>query len=127
MIAWISGGGFFMWLVLGSGAVSLGLAVSVAWRLRSHGGQASGRRIDAVLFWGVLAAMLGVLGTVGGVAQMARVMAEAGGQASASLVWGGLGLTLRPTAAGLVLLGLSLVAWFSLRVFGEPAPTSEPG
>jgi hypothetical protein len=70
--------------------------------------------IGGVLFWGAFASVLGVIGTLGGVAVMARYLEQAA-DASASLIWGGLRVALIPTAFGLGLLALCLLAWYGLR------------
>lgn len=116
MIEWFMSGGFFMWLVLGAGLVSLGLAVDAGRRLT--GGPvdepAVRAEIDAVLFWGGFASLLGLIGTLGGVAQMARYV-ERAGSVSAGVAWSGVRVALITTVFGLIVLGLSLLAWFALR------------
>lgn len=117
MLNWFAEGGVMMWPILAAGLVALGLAVDAGRRVRDAG-EGGGRpvrgRIDAVLFWGVFAALLGVLGTVVGIALTADALARAGG-GSAQLAWQGLGVTLNTTTFGLLVLLLSLGAWFGLR------------
>ncbi|HIF05459.1 MAG TPA: hypothetical protein EYQ64_00470 [Gemmatimonadetes bacterium] len=70
--------------------------------------------IDGVLFWGGYAVVLGVLGTVVGIAISAQAV-EAVGEVHTALVWGGIKVSLITTIYGLlVLLGGALV-WFWLR------------
>lgn len=116
MIDWFVSGGFFMWFVLGAGLAGLFLAVDAGRRLSSATTASSRLRaeIDGVLFWGGFASVLGLIGTLGGVVVMARSLERAGG-ASAAVVWGGLRVALIPTAFGLGVLALSLLAWYGLR------------
>lgn len=116
MIDWFVQGGLPMWFVLGAGVVGLALAVDAGRGVT--GGTADADRlraeIDGVLFWGGLAAVLGAIGTLGGVALMARSLERAGG-GPASVVWGGLRVALIPTAFGLGVLAVCLLAWYGLR------------
>lgn len=118
MIDWFAAGGVMMWPILGAGLIALGLAVDAARRIfagtEGSGGHPVRGRIDAVLFWGGFAALLGVLGTLVGISVVADWLARAGG-ASAELVWQGLGVTLNTTTFGLLVLLVSLAAWFGLR------------
>lgn len=109
-------GGFAMWPVLVCGGLAVVLA-AVQWtRLRPD--QADDARIatgiDAVLFWGTFGAVVGLLGTLGGIAQAARAIEMAGG-VSAPLAWGGLRVALHPLLLGLGMFVLSLPLWFGLR------------
>lgn len=109
-------GGFFMWPIAAAAVLVLGLAATAATRLTRDGadpGPELRSRIDAILFWGGFAAVLGVLGTTGGIAQMARAIEVAGG-ASAALVWGGVQLALVTTLFGLAVLIVSLLLWYAL-------------
>jgi biopolymer transport protein ExbB/TolQ len=70
--------------------------------------------IDGSLFWGSYALMLGILGTVVGIAIAAQAV-EAVGQVHTQLVWGGIRVSLITTMYGLlVFLGAALV-WLGLR------------
>lgn len=116
MIDWFLSGGFFMWFVLGAGVVGLVLATDAGRKLSNKRSEAAALRgeIDGVLFWGGFASVLGLIGTLGGVAVMARSLEQAGG-ASAAVVWGGLRVALIPTAFGLAVLAVCLLAWYGLR------------
>lgn len=116
MIDWFASGGFPMWFVLGAGLAGLALAADAARKLFG-GAESDGLRaeIDGVAFWGGFASVLGLIGTLGGVALVARHL-ERVGEAPASVVWGGLRVALIPTAFGLGLLALCLLAWYALRV-----------
>lgn len=121
MMEWFAEGGVMMWPILAAGLLALGLAVDAGRRLLAGEGEGGDPRrpvrgrIDAVLFWGGFAALLGVLGTLVGVAVVADWLGRAGG-ASSELIWQGLGMTLNTTTLGLVVLLLALAAWFGLRV-----------
>lgn len=115
---WFMQGGFLMWPVAAAGLIALGLAIDAGRRV--VGGDGSGARgprvrgrIGAVLFWGGFAALVGLLGTLGGIGQMAGALQSAG-DAPASLVWGGIRVALIPSALGLSILTLSLALWFGL-------------
>lgn len=118
MIDWFASGGFFMWPVLLAGLVVVGLAIDALRKVLATEGNRDPRRvlgrIDAVLFWGGFAALVGVLGTLGGIAQVAGVLQRSGG-APAELVWGGIGNTLTTMILGLAVLLLALAIWFGLR------------
>lgn len=116
MIEWFMEGGFFMWPILGADLASLALAVDAGRKLAGGTTGDPGLRaeIDAVLFWGGFAALLGLIGTLGGVAQMARYV-EGAGQVSARVAWSGIRVALITTVFGLMALGVSLLAWFGLR------------
>lgn len=115
MTEWFMEGGVMMWLVLGAGLVGLALAADAGRRLAAASPEAEVRaEIDAVLFWGGFASVLGVLGTLVGVGQMARHV-ERAGEVSASLAWSGLRVALITTVFGLLVLAVCLLAWFGLR------------
>lgn len=116
MIEWFMEGGFPMWFILGAGLVALALAVDAGRKLSDAPAEATALRaeIDGVLFWGGFASVLGLIGTLGGVALMARHL-EAAGDAPATIIWGGFRVALIPTAFGLGVLVLALLAWYGLR------------
>lgn len=117
MMDWFTAGGFFMWFVLGAGLIGLGLAADAGRKIFKGTAEAtSGLRaeVDGVLFWGGFASVLGLIGTLGGVAVMARSMEQAG-SASPAVIWGGLRVALIPTAFALIVLAACLLAWYGLR------------
>ncbi len=116
MIDWFISGGFPMWFVMGAGLVGLALAVDASRKMAGGAAEADGLRaeIDGVLFWGGFASVVGLIGTLGGVAVMARSL-ERAGEAPAALVWGGLRVALIPTAFGLAVLTLCALVWYGLR------------
>lgn len=72
------------------------------------------RARHAVLVWGLLNALLGVLGTVLGLAVAARSVAQAG-RIEPTVLGGGLQIALSPSILGLLLLTLAVVAWLVLQ------------
>ncbi|MGD8395265.1 MAG: MotA/TolQ/ExbB proton channel family protein, partial [Candidatus Eiseniibacteriota bacterium] len=81
--------------------------------------------IHAILFWGVLAALLGFLGQTTGLYKALTVIAGAR-EISPVMVAQGFAESLTTTLFGMVLLVLSAVAWFGLhaayrRVAGRAA------
>lgn len=80
--------------------------------------------LHAVLVWGVLCALLGVLGTVVGMSIAAGAV-ELAATASPSLIWGGMRVALTTTVFGLLLLTLAVLAWLGLYfVRGRQARTA---
>lgn len=69
--------------------------------------------LHAVLVWGALCALLGVLGTVVGMSIAAGAI-ESTSTVSPSLVWGGLRVALSTTVFGLFLLTLAVLSWLAL-------------
>jgi len=91
--------------------VHASLAVS---RADGHSAAAVSARIHPVLVWGVLAAVVGILGTVVGIAIAASYLEQVEA-ANSSLVWGGMKVALSSTIAGMLLLGVASVAWLTLQ------------
>jgi biopolymer transport protein ExbB/TolQ len=73
------------------------------------------RRMQGILFWGVMSVLLGALGAVSGIVVMAHAAAQAGGSTEPALVWGGLSLALTSLLFGIVLFISAAVIWFTLR------------
>lgn len=80
---------------------------------RKDDAAASSFRIHAVLAWGGLAALVGLIGSVVGVGMMARA-AESVAELPSSLLWGGLRLALSTTLFGLCVFFFSALAWMGL-------------
>lgn len=111
------GDGFMMYPVIFSALVALGLTAWSARRLWGGDPRVDARveaGVDGVLFWGGYALLLGILGTVIGIAYAAMVV-EALGVVHTTLVWGGIKVALIPTIWGAVILGASALSWFLLR------------
>lgn len=122
MMDLMAAGGWPMWPILGTILLALGLAVATGWKLaraRRHGESADLRSelrsdMDAVLFWGGFAVVVGLVGTVGGWFQMSRYLGSAG-EVSAPLIWSGFSVSLLPTLLALAGFALALLAWTLLR------------
>jgi hypothetical protein len=71
-------------------------------------------RIHPILVWGVLAAVVGFIGTVVGLAIAAQAI-ERAGNAPPALVWGGIKVTLGSTIVGMLLLMFASIAWLTLQ------------
>lgn len=112
-----SDGGVMMYPISFCAIMVLVLAGRTAFRMKAEDpalGAVMRGAIDGVLFWGGYALVLGVLGTVVGIAISAQAV-EAVGEVHTTLVWGGIKVSLITTIYGLlVLLGGALV-WFGLR------------
>jgi biopolymer transport protein ExbB/TolQ len=112
-----SNGGFMMWPITLCGVAVVALGGRAAWRMRSGSTEppaAVRAGIDGVLFWGVYASVLGVLGTVVGVTLAAQAV-EAAGEAHPRLIGGGIKVALITTIYGLLILLGGAVLWFGLR------------
>lgn len=69
--------------------------------------------VDAILFWGGFAMVVGFLGTVIGIVLAAQSI-EMAGEVSTRLVWGGIKIAMLTSAMGAVILALSGLSWFGL-------------
>jgi biopolymer transport protein ExbB/TolQ len=112
------GGGIMMYPITLSALVALGLTVWSARRLWGAAPRVDARvesGVDGVLFWGGFALLLGLLGTVVGIAMAAQAV-EMVGEVHPTLVWGGIRLALLTTIWGVVILAASAASWYVLRV-----------
>ncbi len=119
MIEAFRSGGIMMWPLLAVAIGILALALRAAVRLaRAERGSVHEveRWLQAILFWGATALVLGILGTVVGLVVMARAIGLAGA-VEAPLVWGGLGVSLVTLVFGLLIFLLAALAWFTLRAW----------
>lgn len=108
-------GGVMMWPLLFIGLGILAAAVSTAIGLgRGSPPDAFGRRIESILFWGAMSVVLGLLGTLIGLIQMAR-MIEWAGNVPPAIVWSGVGVSLITLLFGTLLFVVSLLCWYGLR------------
>lgn len=85
-----------------------------AWQILG-GKEADAMTLHAVLVWGALCALLGVLGTVVGMSIAAGAI-EVASSSSPGLIWGGMRVALSTTVFGLLLLTLAVVAWLGLYI-----------
>lgn len=118
MTDFIADGGFFMYPLLLIAVVIAVLAVWSAMRVPGADGPdpVLETGIDATLFWGGWAVLLGLLGTFGGIYQAAGAI-ERAGEVSASLVWGGIKVALTTTLFGLTIFIVAALLWFGLRTW----------
>ncbi len=110
--------GVMHWPLAFSAVTTLALTAWSAVRLFQPGAWADLRTkafIDATLFWGGFAAITGVLGTLVGIVIASQAI-EAAGQVSSSLVWGGIKVALLTSVVGVLILGISALAWFGLQL-----------
>jgi len=114
MIQAFRDGGVMMWPML---VVALGIvwtALRTWTRMQQDAASDDVRRgMQSVLFWGGMAALLGLLGTVVGLVVAAQAIARAP-EAPASLIWSGVGVTLITLIFGLVIFLFASLAWFGL-------------
>ena len=117
MLELMRAGGYFMYPLAIVGAITVVLATRSWLLLRRDVAQADvvlETRIDAILFWGAYGLVVGVLGTVVGIAEMASAI-HAAGSVSAGVVWGGVLVSLYTTILALCVFSVSLLLWFVLR------------
>jgi biopolymer transport protein ExbB/TolQ len=109
-------GGVVMWPLLLIAAAVVVLAVRATLLMRSTGRPdvASGR-LRAILFWGTMSVVLGLLGTTIGIVQMTQAIAMSGGGVHPAILSGGIAVSLVTFLFGLLVFLLSAVLWFSLR------------
>jgi biopolymer transport protein ExbB/TolQ len=109
--------GCYFWPLALIAIAVVGLALSAAARLRQAGSEDSAtveHTVNAVLFWGCVAAVVGILGQFHGIYQALKVISMA--QAvSPSIIWGGLAVSFSSTLAGLAILLVAALAWAALR------------
>jgi biopolymer transport protein ExbB/TolQ len=109
-------GGVLMWPLLLIAVAVIVLGVRAALLMRSTGlPDAASGRLRAILFWGGMSVVLGLLGTTIGIVQMTQAIAMAGGGVPPSILSGGIAVSLVTFLFGLVVFLLSAVLWFSLR------------
>jgi biopolymer transport protein ExbB/TolQ len=109
-------GGEFMWLLLIIALVILVLAIKKSSRLfgRKAAAEAADEAgIHAVLFWGVLAAVMGLLGHVFGLYLAMQAVADAK-DISPAIVAKGYNMSLTTLLSGLIILVVSALVWFTL-------------
>ncbi len=112
-----SDGGYMMYPITLCAIMVLVLAGRTVWRMKAGDPELrtlTRASIDGVLFWGGYALVLGVLGTVLGIAIAAQAV-EAMGAVETALVWGGIKVSLITTIYGLVVLLGGGLLWFALR------------
>jgi hypothetical protein len=124
MMDFIREGGFMMHPIIAGTLLAGVSAVKAAGALRrGRGGQSAA---DGVIFWGGFAMLLGVLGTIVGFSQIARVV-ERAGQVEPTLLWGGVRVALTTVIAGSLVFVLALFTWAPLRWLGARREPSAAG
>ncbi|MEX2531834.1 MAG: MotA/TolQ/ExbB proton channel family protein [Gemmatimonadota bacterium] len=117
-------GGVMMWPLLALAAGVLWLAARTALRIGAAGDPEDVERgLHGILFWGAMAVMLGFLGTIVGLMSMMEAIARAG-STPASLVWGGVGVSLVTLIFGLAIFVVSAVTWFAIRQWHAAVTTT---
>lgn len=99
--------------------VQIGRAAAVA----GDPGPGAARTRHTILAWGLLNALLGILGTAIGLAMAGRAVAAAG-EADPALVGAGVQVALTTTILGLILLVVAVAAWLILQVVQPRWPES---
>ena len=118
MMPFMLEGGYVMWVILAVALFVLALGVRSWMRLRTlHGPDpVTETGIDAVLFWGAWAVVVGLFGTFMGIYQAASAISSIGAQSvSAALVWGGIKVALTTTLFGLLVFTFASLGWIGLR------------
>lgn len=123
MLDAFTSGGIMMWPLLLIGAGVLVLTARVVWLLREREPRTveAEPSLQAILFWGGMSVVLGLIGTVIGLIQISQAVALAGG-VNATLVWGGVGVSLVTLIFGLLIFTVSALAWFVLRQWSRRLP-----
>jgi biopolymer transport protein ExbB/TolQ len=120
MMELVREGGYVMYPLLIIGGVVVALATWATFRLVRGAGRAADpvleTGIDATLFWGGWAVLLGLLGTFVGIYQAAGAIQRAGG-AEPAMIWGGIQVALTTTLFGLVIFIVAALLWFALRTW----------
>jgi biopolymer transport protein ExbB/TolQ len=111
-----SSGGVMMWPLLLIGVGVLVLTARVVWLLRDGEPRRAEAEpsLQAILFWGGMSVVLGLIGTVIGLIQISQAIAFAG-SVNATLVWGGVGVSLVTLIFGMLIFTVSALSWFVLR------------
>jgi hypothetical protein len=117
MMTFFREGGVMMYPLLLVTIVMIVLSVRAWLRLRvgDPGRATAGTGIDAIVFWGAYAVVLGVLGTLVGVSIAAGAISRAS-EVSPAVIWSGIRVALSTTIYGLLVFAVSLLVWFALRV-----------
>src|SRR5690606_23432596 len=115
MIEYFHAGGVAMWPLLLMLLAVLFLAghAAVLQARDAESGDVESRLLG-VLFWGGMSLLMGVLGTMVGLVQMADAISRFGPVRSSTLA-GGVGVALITSIFGLLIFLLAAVLWFSLR------------
>ncbi len=115
MIETFLSGGVMMWpmLVVAIGVAGITLRAAACLWTRAPLEDVR-KKLNAIVFWGAMGALLGLLGTVVGLVRMAQVI-QRFGAVEAPLVWGGVAVSLVSLIFGISILLFSGVAWLVLQ------------
>ena len=115
-------GGKMMWPLALIGVGVLWLTGRTAWQIRhrEQSGAEAELSLQAILFWGAMSVVLGMLGTAIGWIQATRAIALAGG-AEPGLIWSGFGITLTTLTFGMLIFTIAALCWFVLRQWASRA------
>jgi hypothetical protein len=110
-------GGLLMYplLLIAVGVLAVAARAALLLYGRGEASPATERWLQAILFWGAISVLVGLLGTAVGLIQMAQAVALAG-SVHPPLVWGGLGVALVTSIFGMLIFLLCAVLWFVLRL-----------
>jgi hypothetical protein len=109
--------GFYAWPLLLIAVAVILLALRSAIQLRTARPEDAApiaHTINAVLFWGCVAAVVGVLGQFHGIYQALKAISVAEAVAP-PIIWGGLAVSFSSTLAGLSILLIAALLWAALR------------
>jgi biopolymer transport protein ExbB/TolQ len=115
-------GGKIMWPLALIGVGILWLTGRTAWQIRNRKHQPAEAELSlqAILFWGAMSVVLGMLGTALGWISATRAIAHAG-TAEPSLIWVGIGVTLYSLTFGMLIFTIAALCWFVLRQWASRA------
>jgi energy-converting hydrogenase Eha subunit E len=116
MIDTFLSGGLMMWplLVITIGVAWMAVRVGALLRAPEPQVEEAHRRLQAILFWGAISIVVGVLGTAVGLVVVARAISRFGAVDSA-LAWSGVGVALIPFVFGILIFLLAAFTWVALR------------
>lgn len=126
MIQRFLSGGVIMWplLVIAIGIAWMAARTAILLLRDSPPPDELQRKTGAILFWGTIALILGGVGTVVGIVEIARAVIAAG-PVAAPLLWGGVGLTLIPLLFGIASFLGAGAASFALGYWGRRTAARE--
>ena len=117
MLDFFEGGGVIMWPLLLLLLAILFLAGRAAFLLGRGGSRDPDvdGTLRAILVWGAMCAVLGLLGTTVGLVQMSEAIVRANRMVAPTTLAGGIGVSLITSIFGLLILLIAALLWFSLR------------
>ena len=110
--------GFIRWPLVFSFMAVTGLALWSAIKLfrpRATPDLHTKAWLDAILFWGGVATISGLLGTLVGFT-IATQSVEAAGEVNVTLMWGGIKVSMLGSLFGVLILAFAALLWFVLQL-----------